>query len=212
MHLLHRVCQHFSQSGIDKRGLGISINGPHTFLRKFNQLSILLLALAQRHLGLSAFSHVDPGADDILDQPNTIDEGRLSVYLDSGGALLLSSQDYLYDMNVITTFMWQYLGIKSGWNDLGDGPLTGIVGDEISGGFLNPAYSPAAVGMLEYGDEWIAEPGAIETFHNTGANSGIGVLRFEGPSWRTMVFGCTHGCHPHTLHNRSGWLCHYGRW
>jgi hypothetical protein len=62
--------------------------------------------------------------------PNTTDEISLTTYLEGGGTLLLSSQDYYYDMG-LTSFMETYLGVTSVDNDVGHADITGIQGDSI---------------------------------------------------------------------------------
>jgi serine protease AprX len=51
--------------------------------------------------------------------PNSTDEAQLAIYLDGGGKLFLSSQDYHYDMGQ-TAFMQDYLGVGSISDDTGD--------------------------------------------------------------------------------------------
>ncbi len=57
------------------------------------------------------------GSDDA--GPNAADEVELATYLDNGGALFLSSQDYHYDRG-LTPFMSGYLGVAAVSDDSGD--------------------------------------------------------------------------------------------
>jgi serine protease AprX len=51
--------------------------------------------------------------------PNAYDEGQLATYLDGGGRLLLSSQDYYYDRGQsVNSFMSNYLGVATVTNDV----------------------------------------------------------------------------------------------
>ncbi|HSJ56043.1 MAG TPA: M28 family peptidase, partial [Anaerolineae bacterium] len=76
-----------------------------------------------------AFSSGDPAAG-----PNAEDEVALAAYLDGGGSLFLSSQDYLYDMG-LTSFGQSYLGIGSYTSDDGNATTKyGVAGDPVGGG------------------------------------------------------------------------------
>jgi hypothetical protein len=64
--------------------------------------------------------------------PNDYDEGELAAYLDAGGTLFLSSQDYRYDQGGVTPFMNNYLGVSNVIND--DGNFLSVTGqNEFSG-------------------------------------------------------------------------------
>ena len=52
--------------------------------------------------------------------PNASDEIVLASYLDQGGKLFLSSQDYLYDIGGVTSFMRDHLGVVSQSSDDGN--------------------------------------------------------------------------------------------
>lgn len=56
--------------------------------------------------------------------PGSTGETALASYIDAGGALVLSSQDYLYD-NQLTSFGQNYLGIGSFTSDVGQSSVTG---------------------------------------------------------------------------------------
>jgi hypothetical protein len=68
-----------------------------------------------------------------------LEEEVLMQYLDAGGALYLSSQDYLYDagdgMNgVLTDFGRQYLHLAGYFNDIAPTGVLGVDGDVVSDG------------------------------------------------------------------------------
>jgi hypothetical protein len=56
--------------------------------------------------------------------PGSAGEAALSSWLDEGGCLFISSQDYAYDKGM-TSFMQNYLGVTSGSNDVGQVSVTG---------------------------------------------------------------------------------------
>ncbi|MCP4901552.1 MAG: hypothetical protein GY906_31705, partial [bacterium] len=56
--------------------------------------------------------------------PGSAGETALASYLDDGGCLFLSGQDYFYDRG-LTTFMQSYLGIASGTSDVTQATVTG---------------------------------------------------------------------------------------
>jgi len=56
--------------------------------------------------------------------PGSAGEAVLGTFLDAGGCLLLTSQDYLFDRG-LTTFMQSYLGVASGTNDVTQTTVTG---------------------------------------------------------------------------------------
>ncbi|HIB51126.1 MAG TPA: hypothetical protein EYO40_07620, partial [Phycisphaerales bacterium] len=57
--------------------------------------------------------------------PGTAGETALASYIDAGGYLLLSSQDYLYD-NGLTSFGTTHLGISSFTSDVNQSSVTGL--------------------------------------------------------------------------------------
>ena len=133
---------------------------------------------------------------DAEDGPSGVDETQMALYLDGGGALLLSAQDYIYSMGgTITPFMTSYLGVASpagtNGNDMGSGPLFGIPGDFISDPYMTPAYNYGSVGMYNtsYADDLVDDGSATRTFRNAGMLSHIGALRKETADYRTMFFG-----------------------
>jgi len=57
--------------------------------------------------------------------PGAAGEAGLAAYLDGGGCLLVSSQDYYYDRG-LTSFMQNYLGVASVEGDVGQTAVTGV--------------------------------------------------------------------------------------
>lgn len=119
--------------------------------------------------------------------PSAADEAALAAYLQGGGRLFLSSQDYLYDRG-LTSFAQTFLGVAGYTNDQGDATqMVGMAGDPIGGG-LGPyplAYPP---GFTDYGDILYVGPGASVAFRSS-ANGNQLVLDKDGGSWRTVFFG-----------------------
>ncbi|MEM4308771.1 MAG: S8 family serine peptidase [Thermoplasmata archaeon] len=71
--------------------------------------------------------------DDFSTTLSVSDEANLAAYLDAGGKLFLSAQDYLWDVG-LTTFGTDYLHIGSYDNDYGATYVVGVSGDPISDG------------------------------------------------------------------------------
>jgi len=70
---------------------------------------------------------------DWVDTLNSAEEKKLADYLDGGGRLLLSAQDYLYTNNV-TEFGAQYLGVLTYTEDLTTTTVQGVAGHPIGDG------------------------------------------------------------------------------
>jgi len=71
------------------------------------------------------------------------DQDELTVYLDSGGALLLSSMGFLSTVTLPNTFVTDYLGIAFFNTDTGAARAVGVGGDPISGGMDIPLEWPS---------------------------------------------------------------------
>lgn len=120
--------------------------------------------------------------------PNAIDEANLSAYLDGGGHLFLSSQDYLYDMG-LTAFGQNYLGIASYTDDAGDADTKhGVAGDPI-GGDLGPYPLSYPSGFSDYGDVVNAGAGASTAFRSSLSGGNSLDVDKDGGDWRTVFFG-----------------------
>ncbi|MFN8475952.1 MAG: S8 family serine peptidase [Anaerolineae bacterium] len=70
---------------------------------------------------------------DFLDTLAPADEAALAAYLNGGGRLLLSSQDYLYTAG-LTQFGVQYMGILTYTEDMLTDGIVGVHGDDIGDG------------------------------------------------------------------------------
>jgi len=121
--------------------------------------------------------------------PNGTDETNLAAYLDGGGRLFLSSQDYLYDVG-LTSFGQNYLGIGSYTDDSGNATVKyGVAGDPIGSG-LGPYNLTYPSGYSDYGD--IVNPGTGASVAFTSAAGGGGnkldIDKALG-EWKTVFFG-----------------------
>jgi hypothetical protein len=120
--------------------------------------------------------------------PNRTDEINLVAYLDGGGKLFLSSQDYLFDFG-LTTFGSDYLGIGTYSNDSGNASTKyGVSGDPIGDG-LGPYSLSYPAGFDDYGDIVNAGAGASVAFTSSaGGGNNLDVDK-DGGDWRTVFFG-----------------------
>lgn len=120
--------------------------------------------------------------------PNSADEANLATYLDAGGRLLLSSQDYLYDFG-LTPFGQNYLGIGSFSNDNGNASSKyGVTGDPIGDG-LGPYPLLYPSGFSDWGDIVNAGIGTSVSFTSApGGGNNLDVSK-DGGSWKTVFFG-----------------------
>jgi len=120
--------------------------------------------------------------------PNATDEANLAAYLDGGGRLFLSSQDYLWDFG-LTPFGSTYLGIGSFTSDTGDATTKyGVPGDPIGDG-LGPYSLSYPSGFTDYGDIVNAGAGASVAFR-AGASGGNNLdVDKDGGDWKTVFFG-----------------------
>jgi hypothetical protein len=120
--------------------------------------------------------------------PDDTDETNLAAYLDSGGRLFLSSQDYLYDFE-LTPFGSNYLGISTFSNDTGNASTKyGVAGDPIGDG-LGPYPLNYPSGFMDYGDIVNASAGASVAFHSSAGGGNNLDIDKDGGDWRTVFFG-----------------------
>ncbi len=120
--------------------------------------------------------------------PSGTDETNLAAYLDGGGRLFLSSQDYLYDFG-LTGFGQTYLGIGSYTNDSGDATTKhGVAGDPIGDG-LGPYPLSYPSGFSDYGDIVNAGAGASVAFRSQAAGGNNLDVDKDGGAWKTVFFG-----------------------
>jgi uncharacterized repeat protein (TIGR01451 family) len=110
------------------------------------------------------------------------EEARLATYLEGGGRLFLSGQDYLYDSG-FTSFATDYLGVLAYSEDLTTTVATGVAGNLIGDG-LGP-YD------LNYPfDNWsdaLTPTISTETAFRGGHGAPTG-LAHAVPSYRTVFF------------------------
>jgi hypothetical protein len=119
--------------------------------------------------------------------PNTSDETNLAAYLDGGGRLFLSSQDYLYDFG-LTSFGQNYLGIGTYANDTGNATgITGQAGDPIGDG-LGPFSLTYPGDFTDYGDVVSAGTGASVAFKASNNTNNLNIDKSSG-AWKTVFFG-----------------------
>jgi PKD repeat protein len=120
--------------------------------------------------------------------PNGTDETNLAAYLDAGGKLFLSSQDYLYDFGM-TTFGTGYLGINNFSNDSGNASTKyGVAGSPIGDG-LGPYQLSYPAGFSDYGDIVNAAAGASVDFRSQAAGGNNLDISKDGGYWKTVFFG-----------------------
>jgi hypothetical protein len=120
--------------------------------------------------------------------PNNTDASNLATFLDGGGRLFLSSQDYLYDMG-LTTFAQNYLGVGSFSNDTGGATTQyGVAGDPIGSG-LGPYSLSYPAGFNDYGDVVNPGTGASVAFRTSATGGSNLDVDQEGESWKTVFFG-----------------------
>jgi subtilisin family serine protease/PKD repeat protein len=118
--------------------------------------------------------------------PNAADEAHLAAYLEGGGRLFLSSQDYLYDFG-LTAFGQAYLGIDAFVDDEGDAAAKqGLPGDPVGDG-LGPYPLLYPAGFADGGDQITPTLQASLAFEGDNGR-GLDVDR-RGSNWRTVTFG-----------------------
>jgi hypothetical protein len=116
--------------------------------------------------------------------PNPADETYLAAYLDNGGRLFFSSQDYLADWG-LTSFGQNYLGIGGYRNDGGDDRLLyGQAGDPIGANTdYFPSYPPQT---YRHPDAIVPGAGASSAFKDKNGNT-VDIDQ-DGGAWRTVFF------------------------
>jgi len=116
--------------------------------------------------------------------PGPAAEADLSLYLDEGGCMFMSSQDYFYDRGQIPTpFMQNYLGMANSVNDAGDYVAVTGQGTVFSG--LGP-YS-LVYPFTDYSDIVIPDPTAQLAFIGENAN-GAAIHKNAG-TYKTTFLG-----------------------
>ncbi len=129
--------------------------------------------------------------DDYTTTLSSTDVSNLMDYLDSGGRLYLSSQDYLYDVGSSptaphSTFIETYLGILSWTNDVSYTSVAGVSGDPITGsiGAVTLSYP---TGYTNYADEIVlnSSAGAYPIFTNP-ASGNVTADRVDNGTFRVV--------------------------
>jgi hypothetical protein len=104
-----------------------------------------------------------------LGNPSTLtleDQANLQAYLDNGGKLFLSSQDFLYDNNP-NEFIVYYLHVLGHTDDQGINSVGGVPGDTISDGMAITLSYP----FSNLSDYLVPGAGATGIFYSTGKTS-----------------------------------------
>ena len=99
--------------------------------------------------------------------PSSASETALAAFLDNGGCLLMSSQDYHYARG-LTALMTGYLGVASISNDTGSTTVTGVAGSSFDG--LGP-YT-LAFPFSNYADTVTPGNGGMGAFESIGGITG----------------------------------------
>ncbi|MGB7062427.1 MAG: M14 family zinc carboxypeptidase [Candidatus Zixiibacteriota bacterium] len=110
-----------------------------------------------------------------ISEPKTLtatDQAGLMTYLDNGGSLFLSSQDFLLDNNP-NTFITDYLHVAGHSDDQTAGSVSGFIGDTISDGMSFPLSYP----FFNFSDHLVPGADAAGIFYETG--KGFSVSRGE---------------------------------
>ena len=137
------------------------------------------------------------------------EEARLTTYLEGGGRLFLSGQDYLYDSG-FTSFATDYLGVLAYTEDLSTTVATGEAGNLVGDG-LGP-YD------LNYPfDNWsdaLTPTVSTETAFRGSHGAPIGLAHTE-PSYRTVFFSypfetLDSGAAERVMERVVGWLSWLG--
>lgn len=144
--------------------------------------------------------------------PNATDEANLTGYLEDGGRLFLSSQDYLWDRG-LSSFGGDYLGIGSYGNDTGGASSKyGVRGSPL-GSEVGPYPLSYPPGFSDFADIVNAGAGAAVVFGSSpvgGHNLDIAKVH---ATWRTVFFGTSWvPMHNHKASNGEEVLQRIARW
>ena len=112
--------------------------------------------------------------------PGSAGEAALATYIDAGGHLLLSSQDYLYD-NGLTTFGSDYLGIGSFTSDVYQSTVTGT--GEVCGEL---GTVPLSFPFTNYSD--VVSPSFVAELAFSG-NAGDAAVHKDGDQGGAIFLG-----------------------
>ncbi|MBT9260076.1 MAG: S8 family serine peptidase [Clostridiales bacterium] len=115
--------------------------------------------------------------------PTAEDESHVIQYLENGGSLFLTSQDYLWSRG-LSDFGKNYLGIASFTNDTRSTSITGVAGHPIGGSFGSITLDYP---FTNWSDTLVAQSFAQVAFTGNLAPSGI-ALTVDGLTWKTAFF------------------------
>jgi hypothetical protein len=110
--------------------------------------------------------------------PGSSGETALATYIEAGGHVLISSQDYLWD-NGLTSFGQNYLGIGSFTSDTGQGSVIGADLFEPLGS-VSLSYP-----FTNYSDEVNPSSDAVLAFDGNVGNAGV---RLDGEHGGSAIF------------------------
>ncbi len=106
------------------------------------------------------------------------DKTNISQYLDAGGNLFISSQDYLYEHGT-DAFATDYLHVDWFSNDVGVSAITGVNGDPISDGLSYTLTYPS--GFSNWSDDILPDAEATGVFTNSGyTEKAVGAVDYYG--------------------------------
>ena len=113
------------------------------------------------------------------------DESNLGSYLDQGGNLFLSSQDYLYNRGSSSSFDTNYLHLNSYTSDTKATSLKGVSGDPITNGVSYTASYPS--GFTDYSDTLVPGSGATGILY-AGSTSNAAAIRYSNATYKVVFF------------------------
>ena len=151
-------------------------------------------------------------------------ETEVAAYLDAGGNLLLSSQDYIYEMGGITPFMANYIGVGAYSEDVVELDPVGTAGNPVGDG-LGPytmvrpddwaAYWPTDTAEGPYDDYIDAAAGFAEPFY-FNASGQPNSTNYDSGTFKTVYMAWpfewidTVAERAEVLGNTLGWFCGAG--
>lgn len=125
--------------------------------------------------------------------PQTAAEGVLGQYLGTGRCLLVTAQDYLYDMgasDVPTPFMTGYLGVAGTGSDSDTGDYTRVDGENVYAAFADSELTKPA-DYSEYADLLAVGNGGLAAFRGDlpAGNTKVGAVSKLGATYFTTYLG-----------------------
>lgn len=121
---------------------------------------------------------------------SSTDKMNLADFLDAGGGLLLSSQDYLLEHG-LDAFAADYLHVGSYTSDVTVTQMSGVAGDPIGNGLSFTLSYPS--GFSNFSDDLLPDAQAAGVFRNTGYGQNplalvdfYGVIRYPATGWTTF--------------------------